>query len=126
MNRRYVNMTQKKATIYYEEESHVDERTMHLKLEELGIGVLTVDIEDVETVNAELSTLLIDVMKDQDPRWKEFMYNCIAAGKALKLNDSQIDEYICETYHSMTIDSGEVPLTIEDITTDMKLYFSEQ
>ena len=43
-------MTQHKATIYYESEEEIDERTIWLKLEELNIGVLTVDVEKVETV----------------------------------------------------------------------------
>jgi len=48
-------MTQKKITIYYEQsgEKLTTAREVHLKLEELQIGVLSVEIRDVETQELE-------------------------------------------------------------------------
>ena len=44
------NITQMKVLVYFEMEKTINEKDIHLKLEELGIGVLTVDLEVVETI----------------------------------------------------------------------------
>lgn len=78
---------------------------------------------EYENHDKEYSRLMLE---NEDERWMTYAGRTLMVGIQEGLTPQQILEYIFETYHGMTIDSGEVPLTVEDITTDIRLYFEDK
>lgn len=62
------------------------------------------------------------VLCEKDERWLRFAGQCLLTGVQLNMSLEDILEYVYETYHGMSFEANEVPMTKDEVKIDMKLY----